>query len=719
MKYWLLTTEYPPLHGGGISTYCHFTANMLVRAGYDVTVITQDDKVVDISIKTEHKNLRIIHFNSNPQGLNKFLGYAARLSYAFASLVQRIIEIEGKPDFIEAQDYLGIAYYLTQFKHTGYSFLSNVPIIITLHSPAFIYLEYNRVPTYRFPDFWTCEMEKQAIVAADGLISPTRFLVSEIEKYISLQKKEVRIIANPYETASAISTHFDPDRIIYYGKLSPQKGSFKLLEYFKVLWNKGFKYPLHIVGGTDIVYHPEMKTMGQIVKEDYGKYLSDGRLVLHGKIKPALIDEYIKNARVIIVPSIVDNMPYVVMEAMSIGKIVLASKQGGQQEMITEGINGFLFDHGEPTSFEDQLNKILALSHAKMLTIGANARATVADKYSFSKIENEKLSFLNELRLKETSNDIFPFLHQQSLSNVSTVHSIAGLLSIVIPYFNMGNFIDDCLNSISLSSYKKIEIILINDGSTETSSILKLTTLNNLKNITIINRENNGLAATRNYGATIAKGQYLAFIDADDKVDKMYYEKTINALVKKDNVYFAGSWVQYFGTSNNIWPTFTPEPPYSLVHNSVNSSGLVYKKNAFLIGGLNDKNVDFGLEDYESVINMLHHGFNGVVIPEVLFFYRVRKGSMFRNITSEKLLYSNKYICEKHSSFFVKFAIPIINLINANGPGFLFDNPTFEINVTSSTKKESLLFIKLKNIVKRNETLKKVALIFKKILSTL
>lgn len=702
------------MHGGGISTYCYFTAKMLVRSGYEVTVFTQDDKVPDILIEKVNDNLRVIYFNSNPNGLNKFLGYASRLSYAFATAVMRTIETEGKPNFIEAQDYLGIAYYLTQFKHIGNQFLAQVPIIITLHSPAFIYLEYNKVPTYRFPDFWTCEMEKQAITAADALISPTKFLVAEIEKHISFQKKELCIIANPYEINCGVQNDFEPNKIIYYGKLSPQKGSFKLLEYFKELWDKGFEFPLHIIGGTDIVYHPEMKTMGQLVQEKYGNFIKDGRLKLHGKIKPEQIETYIKNAQVIIVPSIVDNMPYVIMEAMSMGKVVLASKQGGQQEMIIDGESGFLFDHHEPSTFETQLKKILGLQKEVLIAIGTNAREQILNLYSFETIQNEKITFLKTLLLKNISLNKFPFLHQQNISKIKVLASAKGLLSIVIPYYNMGNFIDDCLNSIFASTYKKIEIIIVNDGSTEDDSIKKLITLSSNKKIKIINRKNFGLANTRNFGAEIATGEYLAFIDADDKIAQTYFEKTIMALAQKENIFFAGSWVQYFGNSNNIWPAFTPEPPYCLVHNPINSSGLVYKRDAFLTGGANDKKVDFGLEDYESVINMLHHGFNGVVIPEVLFYYRVRKDSMFRNITIEKLLYSNKYISEKHSSFYSSFAIPIINLINANGPGYLFDNPGFEINVTSNTRKENIFIINLKQVLKRNEKLKKIALSLKK-----
>jgi len=686
---------------------------MLVKAGYTITVFMPDDNVADYIIIEETKDISVIKFNSNPNNLNKFLGYTSRLSYAFADIVKRIIEIEGNPTIIESQDYLGIAYYLTQLKHISKDFLVGVPIIITLHSPAFIYLEYNRVSTHRFPDFWTGEMEKQSIAAADGLISPTNFLIEEIEKYISLAGKELAVIANPFEVYELPANNFEPNKIVYYGKLSPQKGSFELLEYFKKLWDNGFKHPLHIIGGVDIVYHPEMQTMGKLVEIKYAFYLQKGLLKLHGKIKPAQISTYISDAHVVIVPSIVDNLPYVVMEVMSMGKIVLASKQGGQREMIEEGISGFLFDHEAPETFANQLNKILLLQKDVVLNIGKNAYESVIKKYSFESLTNKKLLFIDQIKYIKDAN-YFPFLYQEDIKAVTPIVFEQNLLSIVIPYYNMGKYIEECINSVFDSSYKNIEIIIINDGSTDEFSIQKLILIGKQKNIQIINNVNAGLAATRNFGAEIARGEFLAFLDADDKVSIGYFEKAIYALKKNTNVFFVGCWVKYFENSTAIWPTFTPQPPYALVHNPVNSSGLIYKRNAFLAGGINDKKVDYGMEDYESVINMLDNGFNGIIIPEILFYYRVRTGSMIRNISREKLLYSNKFITEKHKRFYTKFAIQIINLLTANGPGYLFDNPTFEVSVTSIISKESIFIFRLKKFIKRNERLKKIVLLLKK-----
>ena len=788
MTYWLLTTEYPPFHGGGISTYCHFTAQMLSQAGHKVTVFVPDDAITGYSISSTPPSsiplavsataaaptpsptsipssvapatptlsaasipvpdVRLIRFNSNRNNLHNSLGYTARLSYAFADMVRTIVEKEGSPDIIEAQDYLGIAYYLTQFRHLGYAFLADTPIVITLHSPAFIYLEYNRVPTYRFPDFWTGEMERQSIKAADLLISPTRFLVEEIQKYVDISDCPLQILANPYglpatpyglpaapnlpaETPGNPPTAPMPviqrNKIVYYGKLSPQKGSFELLAYFKDLWEDGFPHALHIIGGTDIVFHPEGLTMGQLVEQRYRKYIEQGLLQLHGRITPAQISQSLADAHLILVPSIVDNLPYVVMEAMSLGKIVLASVQGGQREMITDGVDGFLFDHTRPDSFRRQLLRILELDDRQIQQVGIAARRSVHDRYAPEKILPEKMALLQPLLhpaaatpASSTSarqpSRIFPFVHQEKYPDLPPASG--DLLSVVIPYYNMGAYIEECIQSIQVSTYPSLEIIIVNDGSTDPGSLFRLEQLTarsgaGARPLIILHQKNTGLAGARNNGARAAKGDYLAFLDADDKVAPVYYEKTIRALQQKDNVFFAGSWVQYFEDSDALWPAFTPQPPYALVHNPVNSSGLVYRRAAFLAGGLNDKHADYGLEDYESVVNMLHHGFNGVILPEPLFYYRVRKGSMFRQVTTEKLLYSNKYILQQHTAYYAKFATQIINLLNANGPGYQFDNPTFGVRVSTSIEKDSLLIRRLKSIVKSNEWLKRMIISMK------
>ena len=710
MKYWLITTEYPPFYGGGISTYCYHTARMLAAQQHQVTVFIPDDAVQDYTI-SHAEGIRLVRFNTHRTGVGNFLGHTPALSYEFAIMLRDLIRKEGKPDYIESQEYLALPYYLLQFKLLGYPEFTDVPVVLTLHSPAFLYLLYNREGVYEFPNYWTGEMEKSCIVSADLVIAPSRYMIDEIKKYTRLAWNTGRlaVIRNPFVVPDAPTyKKITPNRIVFFGKLSPQKGVFEMFAYFRDMWDKGFKHPLTVIGGTEKVYYPEMKTMGQLIQDKYKPYFEKGLVALKGKIHPAEKENHLADAHVILIPSMNDNLPYAAIEAMSLGKVVLASRQGGHSEIIEDGKQGFIFDHTIPGDFENKLNQVLALSDEELAQIGQAARARIQQLLCYETIYTEKIKALQNIPTARRS--IFPFTTDILGGTMADAALQPGLLTVIIPFYNLGAYVRETVDSVLQSSYPHKEILIINDGSTEAQSLQVLKELETLPDVQVVHKKNEGLAESRNHGARLARGQFLAFLDADDKVHPDYYSKAIGVLQQYDNVFFVGAWVRYFGRKNSIWPTWNPEPPYFLIHNSVNSSALVYKTAAFLQAGFNDKLVDYGIEDYESVVNLLKNGFRGVVLPECLFYYRIRHNSMYRNITRHKILYSYSYIAQKHAVLYNLFAPDIFNLVNANGPSFAFDNPSLPVKVTSKIRYPHAVFNKLKKVVKRNMKLKKLLL---------
>src|SRR5690606_39044904 len=229
-NYWLLTSEYPPFYGGGISTYCFQTAKMLAANGHSVTVFINDSTVADF-VNEQSEGIRLIRFNAARTKSADSLGHVAANSYGFADIVKQFILKDGKPDLIESQEYLGIAYYLLQFKYLQFDWCKDVPVLITMHSPSFLYLEYNQVPVFKYPNYFIGEMERFCIQAADMLISPSNYLVTDTQKRFSFEHASMHILANPYEADTKAETFSNnhPADIIFFGKLSPQKGVFKLL----------------------------------------------------------------------------------------------------------------------------------------------------------------------------------------------------------------------------------------------------------------------------------------------------------------------------------------------------------------------------------------------------------------------------------------------------------------------------------------------------------
>lgn len=112
------------------------------------------------------------------------------------------------------------------------------------------------------------------------------------------------------------------------------------------------------------------------------------------------------------------------------------------------------------------------------------------------------------------------------------------LISIVVPVYNVENYIDKCINSIINQTYDNLEIILVDDGSTDGSG-KKCDYFSKLdKRIIVIHKKNGGLSDARNTGIDIAKGKYITFIDSDDYIEYDYIEYLYN-LLKKYNVNIA------------------------------------------------------------------------------------------------------------------------------------------------------------------------------------
>ena len=99
------------------------------------------------------------------------------------------------------------------------------------------------------------------------------------------------------------------------------------------------------------------------------------------------------------------------------------------------------------------------------------------------------------------------------------------LLSIIVPVYNVNKYLDKCIQSILSSSYNNIELLLIDDGSTDNSLIICKKWAQTDNRIQVIHQDNSGAGAARNKGLEIAQGDFITFVDSDDYIDQnMYFE---------------------------------------------------------------------------------------------------------------------------------------------------------------------------------------------------
>lgn len=109
-------------------------------------------------------------------------------------------------------------------------------------------------------------------------------------------------------------------------------------------------------------------------------------------------------------------------------------------------------------------------------------------------------------------------------------------VSVIVPVYNVQDYIEKCLDSLVYQTLEDIEIIVVNDGSTDESKIVVQKYINKYpEKIIYVEKENGGLSDARNYGMKYATGEYIAFVDSDDYVEKDMYEKMYEKAKKEDS----------------------------------------------------------------------------------------------------------------------------------------------------------------------------------------
>ncbi len=133
------------------------------------------------------------------------------------------------------------------------------------------------------------------------------------------------------------------------------------------------------------------------------------------------------------------------------------------------------------------------------------------------------------------------------------------LISIIVPLYNMEEHIKECIDSIKNQDYKNIEVILVDDGSTDSSLKICEEYAKKDKRMKVIHKENEGVSATRNVGIEASNGKWITFVDADDWIEKDYVSSMYEVAIKyKSNYVVCGykrvyrNRVEYVNNDKNI-----------------------------------------------------------------------------------------------------------------------------------------------------------------------
>ena len=113
-------------------------------------------------------------------------------------------------------------------------------------------------------------------------------------------------------------------------------------------------------------------------------------------------------------------------------------------------------------------------------------------------------------------------------------------ITVIVPVYNTKKFLTRCVNSILKQSYENLEVIIIDDGSTDGSAQVCDELSKSDKRVRVIHQKNKGIATTRNIGIENATGYYISFVDSDDYLEKDLYKNLYKSMIIPMQTIFLG-----------------------------------------------------------------------------------------------------------------------------------------------------------------------------------
>ncbi|MFH0876849.1 MAG: glycosyltransferase family 4 protein [Candidatus Omnitrophota bacterium] len=385
MNILFLSREYPPLVNGGVGTYVHEMSRLLTKAGHGAFVISESPGMPQRNIE-EGVHVWRIKPTRNPWlrlAQPHVPGFIQRLEYSkSASQAMREIMREHRIDLVESCEARaeGFWYYLTH---------RNPPLVIKLHTPERLVYKLNHDPESLDRRWIEC-LEEWWIKRAGQLTGLSQAIVQQTRQDYGLDGKQIPVVGNPID-----SELFHPGQIkrdaqktvLYAGRLELRKGVHVLLRAIPLVLAQIPEAKFLFIGADCGM----KKLLGQKIDE-WGISKS---VELIDQVPRKDLVGYYQEAGLCVVPSLWENHPYAVLEAMACGKAVVASAIGGITEIIQDNQNGLLVPAGSHMRLAESIVSLLRDS-ILCQRIGQNACRHIEEAYAPQRLLNTNLKIYNE-----------------------------------------------------------------------------------------------------------------------------------------------------------------------------------------------------------------------------------------------------------------------------------------------------------------------------------
>ncbi|MBX3358471.1 MAG: glycosyltransferase [Phycisphaeraceae bacterium] len=670
MRICLVSREAYPFIGGGIAAYVAEIGSALVAAGHELHLLTYPYE----SLTTRGADalpgvvFHSVDTSDGPAAIpGAYFCEAAQYAMAVYSTLKGLHEIH-RFDYIEFPEYRGEGYFALRAKRTLGHFEGAV-LGVRLHTPLYLCHDLDLQSSLSLEIEILRHMEIRSAANADVLLSASRSMMDrmlcEMGDEAPPESAQSRVVLPLPVHLDTLSERMGVDlveakrpvpvttaghatrTVLYFGRLQLIKGVVELVEAGKRLLERGLDLRFLLVGG-DTLSGPFGRSMlAHLEKLVQGPWRD--RFEFAGQYPRERLGPAIRQAAVCCLPSRWESFSMACIEAMSLGAVVVAGDAGGLGEIIEDGKNGVKFAAGEAASLEQALLRALE-DESLRATIAANApkRAfEISDSASIVRGLGEAIAAARPMTAREE--------RRAAAAAARRARAEGPDLTVVIPFYNVGHYLPETLDSIHAQTHRDFDLIIVNDGSTEPHSLRLLADLER-DGYRVVHKPNGGLGSARNAGFHAARSKWIIPIDGDDLAHPTMVEKLLGAIKRGDPVGGLASvspmFVSFTDRHENLVSGYAPmafDRDLLLARNIAGpGGGSILDRQAVLdVGGYDEWLTSY--EDWDMWCRLAKTGRRGVALPEFLLYYRLRPGSLMRAEAIPRNQALKSYLLSKHA----------------------------------------------------------------------
>jgi glycosyltransferase involved in cell wall biosynthesis len=526
----------------------------------------------------------------------------------------------------------GIRLVHTMNARIGFELIADMPslpsppgVVVQLHVEEPDKSGYVRLVTTRYGNIVDgfSVVSKDLAEAVEGYgVPPER--ISVIPLGVDSEQLFNPDVVRPVEGLSPDDFH-----ILYPGRLTAQKDPLLMVEVMRRVIEADARAVVHVVGEGEL-------------EGDVRARVRELGLERHFAFHPMTKDmpAWYAGCDLVLMTSLFEGVPCVVYEAMAMRTAIVAPGLAGNRELMGETAGVLIESRDDAVAYSEAVCRLMS-DREELMRLGREGRERVCSDFTLAQMADGHAQLYERVLRGVEARERASTGREDSAAESTDLSASTGtspsvrlrcgerpsrgrpLVSVVVPCFNHGRYLNDCIGSILEQDYRELEVIIVDDASTQESTVARLAEWETHERVTVLRQSrNSGPSAARNRAIGIARGRYILPVDSDN----LLMPGAISSLVEQlqsagEQVGFIYPNCQYFGTRDDYF-----QPPsynrFLLMQGNFCDTGSLIDRAIFDAGVSYPEDVVFGHEDWDFALTLASHDVCGESAREPTLLYR-------------------------------------------------------------------------------------------------